>query len=125
VDGQIAAMKAELGTGSSAAPAPSGELGEGMIVVRVAGDNQYKLPVAVRPALDGLDMALVRAIQANDAEGFTQVTEQLIKLIHASGEKLPHDDLRSSDMIVPGADMSVDEAKRLMADDDPEGATKS
>ncbi len=70
-------------------------------------------------------MALVRAIQANDAEGFTQCTEQLVKLIHASGTKLPHDDLRSSDMIVPGADMSVEEAKRLMTDDETEGAAKT
>lgn len=115
VDSQIAAMKAELSAGS--APSGSAELGAGTIVVRVAGDDQYKLPVAVRPALDGLDVALVRAIQANDAEGFTQCTEQLIKLIHASGEKLPHDDLRSSDLIVPAADMTVEEAKRLMSDE--------
>lgn len=117
VDSQIAAMKAELGTGP-AGPAPSGELAAGTIVVRVAGDAQYQLPSAVRPALEGLDMALVRALHANDAEGFTQCTAQLIKLIHASGAKLAHDDLRTSDMIVPGADMSVDEAKRLMSDDD-------
>ncbi|MGH9128392.1 MAG: PspA/IM30 family protein [Acidimicrobiales bacterium] len=116
VDNQIAAMKAELGAGSAAAP--SGELGAGTIIVRVAGDDQYQLPTAVRPALDGLDAALVRAIQANDAEGFAQCTTQLIKLIHSSGEKLPHDDLRSSDLIVPGSDMSVEEAKRLMADED-------
>jgi phage shock protein A len=133
VDSQIAAMKAELGAGS--APAPSGALGAGSapapsgnagtLVVRVAGDDQYQLPVAVRPALDGLDAALVRAIQSNDAEGFAQCTEQLVKLIHASGTKLPHDDLRSSDMIVPGSDMSVEEAKRLMADDDTEDAGKA
>ncbi len=123
VDSQIAAMKAELGAAS--APAPSGALGAGTIVVRVAGDDQYQLPVAVQPALDGLDLALVRALQANDAEGFAQCTAQLVKLIHASGQKLPHDDLRSSDMIVPGADMSVEEAKRLMTDDESAGSGAS
>ncbi|MGH9069923.1 MAG: PspA-associated protein PspAA [Acidimicrobiales bacterium] len=119
VDSQIAAMKAELGSGS--APGASAALGAGTIVVRVAGDDQYQLPVAVRPALDGLDMALVRALQANDAAGFAECTEQLVKLIHTSGTRLAHDDLRSSDMIVPGADMSVEEAKRLMTDDDSIG----
>ncbi|MGH9065526.1 MAG: PspA-associated protein PspAA [Acidimicrobiales bacterium] len=116
VDSQLEAMKAELGQGSG--PPPSGEIGAGTIVVRVAGDEQYQLPVAVRPALDGLDVALVRAIQANDAEGFAQCTEQLVKLIHSTGQKLPHDDLRSSDLIVPAADMTVEEAKKLMSDDD-------
>ncbi|HZD67201.1 MAG TPA: PspA/IM30 family protein [Acidimicrobiales bacterium] len=116
IDQQLAAMKAELGQGGE--PPPAAELGEGTIVVRVANADQYQLPVAVRPALDGLDAALVRAIEANDAEGFAECTGQLIKLIHSTGEKLPQDELRSSDLIVPSAEMSVEEARRLMADHD-------
>lgn len=115
VDAQLDAMKSQLGMGAPA-PAPSGQLGAGTLVVRVAGEDQYQLPIAVRPALDGLDVALVRAVDANDAEGFTQCTEQLIKLIQSTGEKLPHDNLRSSDLIVPSAEMTLDEAKRLFAD---------
>lgn len=114
VDSQMAALKAELGQGG--APAPTGALGAGTIVVRVAGDEQYRLPVAVRPALDGLDVALVRSMEAHDAEGFRQCTAQLSKLITSSGEKLPHDELRSSDLIVPSADMTLEEARQLMAD---------
>lgn len=113
VDAQLDAMKSQLGMG---APAPSGQLGAGTLVVRVAGEDQYQLPAAVRPALDGLDVALVRAVEANDAEGFTQCTEQLIKLVRSTGEKLPEDNLRSSDLIVPSAEMTLDEAKRLLAD---------
>ncbi|MGH9069170.1 MAG: PspA-associated protein PspAA [Acidimicrobiales bacterium] len=117
VDAQLEAMKAQLGQGSGAEPS-AGQLGAGTIVVRVAEDEQYQLPVSFRPALDGLDNALVRAIDANDAEGFTLTTKELIKLIHNSGEKLPPDSLRSSDLIVPGSEMTLEEAKRLMANGD-------
>ncbi len=114
VDQQMAALKAELGQGGG--PPPSGELEEGTLVVRIAGNDQYRLPVSIRPALDGLDAALVRAIDSNDAEGFAQCTAELIKLIHSTGQKLERDDLRSSDLIVPSADMTVEDAKRLMAE---------
>src|SRR5579875_2302993 len=96
--------------------ADSGVLEEGTLVVRIAGNDQYRLPVSIRPALDGLDAALVRAIDSNDAEGFAQCTAELIKLIHSTGQKLERDDLRSSDLIVPSADMTVEDAKRLMAE---------
>lgn len=114
IDAQMAALKAELGQAQG--PAPSGEIGAGTIVVRIAGNDQYQLPVSVRPALDGLDAVLVRAVESNDAEGFAQCTAQLIKLIHTSGQRLPKDDLRSSDLIVPSADMTVEEAKKMMAE---------
>jgi phage shock protein A len=120
VDQQMATLKAELGMGG---PPPSGELGEGTLVVRIAGNDQYRLPVSIRPALDGLDAALVRAIDANDAEGFAQCTAELIKLIHSTGEKLERDDLRSSDLIVPSADMTVEDAKRLMSENGGAGGT--
>jgi phage shock protein A len=86
------------------------------LVVRIAGEDQYQVRGAVRPALDGLDSALANAIETGDAESFTQCTTELAKLIKANGTVLPHDDLRPSELIVPSPSMSLEEAKRLLSD---------
>lgn len=116
VDDQLAAMKAEL---AGAKPA-SGEIGAGSIVVRIAGEGQYLLPAAVRPALDGLDQAMVRAVGSEDADGFASCTSQLLKLVHDNGSKVEAGDLRSSDLIVPAADMTLDDAKALLSEGGPD-----
>jgi phage shock protein A len=113
VDAQLESLKAELGQGS-ASDAPAIEAGK--IVVRVAGDQQYELPDSFRPALDGLDGALVRAVQTGDESGFTSGRDQLLKLVTTSGTQLPTDDNRASDVIVPSQDMTLADAKRLMAE---------
>ncbi|MGH9102175.1 MAG: PspA/IM30 family protein [Acidimicrobiales bacterium] len=117
VDQQLAAMKAQMSVGAgSSSDRPAGALGVGSIVVRVAGDQQYKLPEAVRPALDGLDSALARAVESGDVDGFAGCTSELAKLIQTNGEKLPADELRPSDLIVPSAQMTLEEAKALLAE---------
>lgn len=117
VDDQLAAMKAEL----AGAKPVGGEIGAGSIVVRVAGEGQYLLPAAVRPALDGLDQAMVRAVTSEDAAGFASCTSQLLKLVHDNGSKVDAGDLRTSDLIVPAADMTLDDAKALLSEAGPEG----
>jgi phage shock protein A len=112
VDAQLASLKGELGL---AAPPDAPAIGAGKIVVRIAGDQQYELPEAVRPALDGLDVTLVRAVRTADEAGFIQCREQLLKLVTTSGTQLPADENRASDVIVPSQDMTLEEAKRLLA----------
>lgn len=113
VDAQLDALKQQMGL---AAETPAGAIGSGSIVVRVAGDQQYKLPESIRPALDGLDSALAMVVEAGDVDGFGKCTAELSKLIEANGEKLPPDDLRPSDLIVPSPEMTIEEAKSLLAD---------
>lgn len=113
VEAQLASLKGELGMGP---PPEAPALEAGKIVVRVAGDQQYELPEAVRPALDGLDVTLVRAVQTGDEAGFSQCRGQLLKLVTTSGTKLPQDEGRASDVIVPSPDMTLADARRLMAE---------
>jgi phage shock protein A len=118
VDAQMASLKGELGLGPSA-DTPAIEAGK--IIVRVAGDQQYELPDSFRPALDGLDGALVRAVQMGDEPGFIQSRQQLLKLVTTSGTQLPPDDNRASDVIAPSTDMTLADAKRLMAENGDDG----
>jgi hypothetical protein len=37
-------------------------------------------------------------------------------MVNDMGERLPRDDVRASDLIVPAADMTLDDAKKLLAE---------
>ncbi|MCL4552023.1 MAG: PspA/IM30 family protein [Candidatus Marsarchaeota archaeon] len=116
VEFQLEAMKAQMGIGTGTSPQPEQKevaAGESM-VIRITGDSVYEVPASVRPALDNLDDALDKAITHNDQEAFSKSAEELIKLIHAMGKKLPETDLRHSDLIVPSHDMTIEQAKKML-----------
>lgn len=118
-DLQLEAMKRELGQGG---PPPSGALGEATLIVRVAGDQQYRVPASLRPALDGLDTALARSVESGDAEGFAAAATELGKLIKTNGEQLPPDAVSTSDLIVPSPEMKLEDARKLFAEEGEGGA---
>ena len=116
VDYQLEAMKSQLGIGAGASSPsePKGVSAGGSIIIRITGDSVYEVPTTVKPALDNLDEALDNAITGDDQEAFSSSTDELIKLIHAMGKKLPDTDLRPSDLIVPSQDMTIEQAKKML-----------
>jgi len=108
VDRQLLEMKRQLALD---APAERPRIEAAGIVVRIAGDDQYRLPATARSVLEGLDEDLARALEADNAEDFARLTRRLVTLVNDMGERLPRDDVRASDLIVPAADMTVAEAK--------------
>src|SRR5919201_2607104 len=109
VDEQLAAMKKQL-TGGTA-----GHLSTGTIVVRIDGDDQYRLQRADRDKLDQFDRDLMSAIRAGDEPKFKQNLAGLLAWVRSSGQKLPNGDLSSSDIVLPSSDMTFKEAQDLVA----------
>lgn len=110
VDEQLAAMKKQLTAGGRTA-----QLTAGTLVVRIHGEDQYRLPESARAKLDQYDADLVSAIRVADADRFQDTLTQLLGWIRSSGEKLPQSDLSSSDVVLPSADMTLKEAQDLLA----------
>jgi phage shock protein A len=110
VDTQLAALKAQLGSGGAA-----GQLSAGTIVVRISGNDQYQLQQSDRAKLDQFDADLVAAIRAGDEQRFTDTLNRLLDWVHRAGQKLPQGDLASSDIVLPSSDMTLKEAQDLMA----------
>jgi phage shock protein A len=110
VDQQLAAMKAQLGAGGA-----SGQLSAGTIVVRIHGEDVYRLQQADRARLDQFDADLMSAIKAGDEPRFNGTLRQLLDWVRSSGQKLPQDDLSASDVVLPSADMTLKEAQDLVA----------
>ncbi|MGH7608684.1 MAG: PspA/IM30 family protein [Candidatus Dormibacteria bacterium] len=130
VDAQLAAMRQEMlaapesAARIEAAPAPapaaagpSPDDSDHQIVVRISGEDQYRLDVAERPQLEPLDEALTKAISDQDPAAYSQGLNQLLNFVRAHGSKLPAESLVSSDVVLPSEDMTMEEATRLLSDD--------
>jgi len=111
VDSQLAEMKRQLAAGT-AAP----QLTTGSAVVRIQGDDQYRLQKVDRDQLDRFDADLVAAIRAGDEAGFRAKLHQVLEFVKTRGERLSATQLTSSDVVLPSEDMTLAEAKDILAD---------
>ena len=110
VDAQMAALKAQLGGPS----APAGQLTEGTKIVRIQGEDQYRISQADRDVLDDFDRRIVASIDAGDETGLKTTVGACLAFVRARGQKLANTELVGSDLVLPHEDMSLDEAKKIM-----------
>jgi len=80
------------------------------VIVRIATEDQYRLPDADAERLNELDNEAVAAVEAGDEDRFHEVFEQMLQLVRADGHKLGDDELEESDVILPPPDLSFLEA---------------
>jgi phage shock protein A len=111
VQAKLAAMKSQLGI---AAPATAAALPAGGIVVRIHGEEQYRLPESTRPQLDAYDHRLVAAVRSGDDAAFHAALGEVATFVKSTGAQLAHDDLSTSEIILPSADMSLDEVTTML-----------
>jgi hypothetical protein len=81
------------------------------VIVRIFSDGQYRIPDDVQTRLHELDAKTVEAIDSDDEATFKSSYGALVELIHASGERLADDELEPSDLMLPPADISLEEAR--------------
>ena len=81
------------------------------MIVRIFSDGQYRIPDGIHTRLHELDDKAVAAVDENDPEAFRSAYETLLALIHDNGERLPDDALEPSDLMLPPADISLEEAR--------------
>ena len=101
---------------SDGAAQPPVVSGANTFVVRVLGQNRFRIANSIRPALDGLDAALEMAVDKNDADSFAQLVKQLGLLIASNGTALDETDTTKADLVLPSPDMTLEEAKKLFFD---------
>lgn len=80
------------------------------MIVRISNEGQYRMPDEHHVRLNELDNAVVSAVEADDEDRFHAEFEELLALIRTKGIALGDDELESSAVIVPPADMSFSEA---------------
>jgi hypothetical protein len=81
------------------------------VIVRIAGEGQYRIPDADQAQLNELDNAAVAAVESDDASRFHDLWGQMIALVQSDGNALDADELVESDIILPPRDISIEEAR--------------
>ena len=87
------------------------------MVVRIQGEDQYRLAVSEQPQLEPLDRALSDAISGQDQDSYRTALAALLNFVRAHGTKVPADDLVPSDVVLPSEDMTLEEATALLSED--------
>jgi hypothetical protein len=83
------------------------------MIVRIMGEGQFRLGSAELDKLNELDNAVVAAVARSDASGFRRTLQAMIDHVKTQGTAVGDADLVTSDIVLPSADLSLDEARGL------------
>ena len=87
------------------------------MIVRIATEDQYRLPDEDAQRLNELDNEVVTAVEADDEDRFHALFEEMLALVRSDGRKLGDDELEESDVILPPPDTSFVEAAQEFTGD--------
>lgn len=87
------------------------------MIVRILGEGQFDVSDADLHRLNEIDDRLQEAVEAGDHERFATALEQLLTRVRAHASPHELDDLVPSDVVLPSADLSLEEVRDLLADD--------
>jgi 23S rRNA A2030 N6-methylase RlmJ len=87
------------------------------VIVRLLGEGQFRVDDSIRPMLEEYDNQIERAVEAGDERALWNGLQALADAVREHGSKLADDELVPSDAVVPPEDLSLDEARELLADD--------
>ena len=80
------------------------------MIVRIAGEGQFRLPDGDAERLNELDNRAVAAVEKGDEAGFRELWAEMLELVASDGNVLDDDELVESDVILPPRDVTFDEA---------------
>jgi hypothetical protein len=82
------------------------------MIVRISGEDQYLLADEYSEELRQLESAVSSVVDAGRAEGFDEAYGALLDYVRNHGTPIGDDEIESSQVILPPADLSFEEAGR-------------
>jgi hypothetical protein len=82
------------------------------MIVRISGEDQYLLPDSESERLTELEKAVVAIVEGGREDGFTDAFEALLSYVREHGTPIADDEIATSDLILPPADLTFPEAAR-------------
>jgi hypothetical protein len=86
------------------------------MIVRILNEGQWELDEDAVRGLNTLDDAVEQAVTSGDQDQLTAALHTLLDRVRKSGTAVPDDDLQDSDLILPDADSTVDDVRRLLSE---------
>ena len=80
------------------------------MIVRIASEGQFKMPEEAVDRLNELDNRAVAAVEAGDQGQFQDLWGKMLELVRSEGQPVDDDELVGSDVILPPADTTFQEA---------------
>jgi hypothetical protein len=82
------------------------------MIVRISGEDQYLLPDDAAERLNELENAVVAVVEEGHADSFAAAHGALLDYVRAHGRPIGDEELETSDLILPPADLTFEEAGR-------------
>ena len=83
------------------------------MIVRLMGEGQYELDKKHVDEINKIDNALVKIVNKGDEKTFKAEYRRLTDSVRKYGKRIPDDVLTPSDVIIPPADITLEEAKKI------------
>ena len=80
------------------------------MIVRISGEDQYRLPDADAARLNELENAVVAVVEGGREDGFAEAFGALLDYVRTQGTPVEEDELEGSDLILPPSDLTFQEA---------------
>jgi hypothetical protein len=77
------------------------------------GEGQYRVDDSLAERLHEIDAQAAQAAEGGDGQELERLLAELHRLVAEHGERLQDDHLGASDLLIPPADLTVEEARRL------------
>jgi hypothetical protein len=87
------------------------------VIVRILGEGQLEIVDSALPELNELDAKLEAAVERGDEAGFATALSALLGRVRELGSPAEPDALEPSSLILPQADATMDDVRRLLAGD--------
>lgn len=84
------------------------------MIVRILGEGQLEVAESATAALNELDAALEKAVNAGDEEAFRPALTALLDRVRALGTPLAADALEPSELILPRAEADLEEVRSML-----------
>jgi hypothetical protein len=90
-------------------------------IVRVIGHGQFRVDNRTAKKISKIDNELIKIIELRKQgeKKYSRTVSEVLGLVKRKGLPLEHKEIIQSDIIVPGADISIEEAKNLFTDQPP------
>jgi hypothetical protein len=82
------------------------------MIVRISGEDQYLLDDERAEHLNELESAVITLVESGREDGFEAAYGALLDYVRAQGERVGDEEIETSDLILPPADLTFAEAGR-------------
>ncbi len=87
------------------------------MIIRLLGEGQFQLSGKDLDVLNEVDNQIVEALANSDQPRFASLMNQLCELVQHHGTRLPPEEIRESDLIIPHPESTMEEVREMFSEE--------